>query len=118
MNYHIPKPFDQGFPSNKNVTIGVPKLSFPESMFDTDHPVGALERLPLVRAEQKLVSHLKFLLSNFRPPGETVLDFCLGGGSTTNTYLSAPKHFKFFGREVDDSCNPQAMSSISELFPR
>lgn len=58
------------------------------------------------------------LISKFCPPGGTVLDFCMGTGSTAKACLLAPKHFKFFGCEADDSCLLKSMPSILEVFAR
>lgn len=44
VNYIIIEPYDRELLANSNVKIGVLKLSFVESVFDTDHLAGICER--------------------------------------------------------------------------
>lgn len=117
-SFHIQKPYEQCFTSYTNLTRGAPNPWLAESVFCMDHPAGVLGRRLLVKAEQKPVLHIMHLLKKFCPPGEMVLDFCMGTGSTPQACLLAPKHYKFFGSKVDNSCFSKAMPSILKAFAR
>lgn len=51
VNNQIQEPYDQGFSSNSNVTVGILKLSSAESVFDLNHPASEFWRRPLVCPE-------------------------------------------------------------------
>lgn len=117
VNYHIQNLYCQGFSQNTNVTLIVPKLSFVESVFDAGLPAGGSRTRPLVLPEQKPVS-LTFLIGNFCPQGVSVLNVCMGTGSTTKACLLPPLHFKFFRCEADDSFLSKALPSTLKVFSR
>lgn len=112
----IQQPYDQDFSSNTDVALDVLKLSCAESLFYTDSQAGGSGRRSLVRPEQKPVLLNMHPIRQFCLPGEAVLDLCMETRSIAKACLSALKHIKFFGCEVDGSCLSNSMHSIFELF--
>lgn len=86
--------------------------------FDSAHPTGVIEKRTLVRAEQKPVSRMSHLHSNFSPLGWTLYSFCMGIESTAIANLPAWKYFKFFWSEADDICLSKAIPSVQKVFTR
>lgn len=56
------------------------------------------------------------LRNKFWLAGETIFDFRTGTESIATVCLLAPKHFKFFWCEAEDSCLSKQMPSILEVF--
>lgn len=98
------------------MTLEVPRLSFAESVMHLERPAGGSGRKPLVRREQNSGLLMTHLINKFCPPGETVLDVCMETGSTVKACLLAPKDFKFFGCEADNSYLSKSVNFILEAF--
>lgn len=111
-NYHIQEPYDYGFPSNNNVTLGARKMSFAESIFGKDCLASGSRRLQLLCPEQKPVLLMTHPISELNPRGQSVLKFSMRARSSAKARLQAPKHFKFFKCEVDISCFSNSMPFI------
>lgn len=104
VSYNIQKRFDQGFSPNISVTLGGPKISFVESVFDMERPANGSGRHPSVYFEKKPASFITHVIRKFCSPGGTVIDFRMGTGLTAKALLSESKHINCFGCEANDFC--------------
>lgn len=80
VSYHIQKPYDQRLKRNTNVTPGVPKLPFTESVLDMDHAVGESGSRAHVWPEPEPVLMMTHLINKVLPQRGKVLDFYMGPG--------------------------------------
>lgn len=94
-SYHIQEPNDQGFPSNTNAMLGVPKPSFAESVFHIERPAGGSGMGPFVRPEQKHAFLMTYQIRKFCPPGGTVLLFVRERGRLSKLVWSCPSTSNF-----------------------
>lgn len=105
-------------PLNSNETIGVPQLSFADSWLDIDRLAVGIWWRPIVRSEQKHVSMMMHLISEFCSAGIPVLEFWVGAELTAIISCQRPSNSSFFGCEADALCHLKSMPSSLEVFAR
>lgn len=86
VNYCIQGPYDQGFLSNDNVTLGVSKLSFEESLFDVDRLTGESKKCPLQCPQENTVKLMTQAISIFCSLVGMFPDICLRTAPTAKDF--------------------------------
>ena len=111
------KPYISGKGTSGEITRNVTKiqtknegLRFPRSIqrFNTDKNKGSLH------PTQKPVALLEYLIKTYTNHGETVLDNCMGSGSTGVACANTGR--RFIGMEMDDNYFLKASERISDAF--
>lgn len=105
--HNTQKPFDDKFPSDRKVTIGISKPSFAKFVSDSVHPTDRLGRCPIIFLEQKPVLIMTHLASPFFPLGGTVFNFCLGTRLTAKACPLALKHSEFSSAKPEISISSE-----------
>lgn len=91
---------------------------FPTTILHMSNPYGASikgDKRRTLHPTQKPVPLIELLVLTFTNPGDTVLDFCMGSG-TTGVACGNTKR-KFIGCEKDDEFFALAEQRISTAFP-
>ena len=111
VNFGCVPSFGSKYPGWCNVINEVPQPTGGEVrwMYPEDHNADDGSRLSKrrrterrrVRPEQKSVEILKYLISKYSKPGDTVMDPCAGTASTMHACMLLDKHRKFVGCEPD-----------------
>jgi len=88
------------------------KVKFPDNILTYNSRMGELNPLHRVHPTQKPVALLEYLIETYTREGETVLDNCMGSGSTGVACVNSNR--RFIGMELDKNYFKIAEQRINE----
>lgn len=118
--YHWPPSYVTCFSSNKNLLSRIPKLSFPETVFDLENTVKSSSTRPMVHVEQEPIAVGCHIPCGFRRSGDMFLDPRMRTGATGKAQLVKPKCWRFTFCDEDSPAwkwgNPLCWNSSGKVL--
>lgn len=115
-DYFIPPVYPTGYPYTKIIVSGIPRLYFPETVFDMDKVITDSGHRPMVLPEQRPAAVLQHILKKNTRPRAMVFQTCMGTDPTAQGCLMKPLHRKYTACDSDRACGEKKMPSLLEDF--